>query len=135
MIQRLVCLESPFWSPDPAILERNICYLAWCIRDCYMRNEGVYAGHGLGPLAVHEAEHRNLGLSADAMARSIIKQVVYYIDFGFSPGMLEAAKQCAYYASDGYPPPELRCLAPSCLENVIKRTWPPSTLKLMLHEK
>jgi hypothetical protein len=126
-VSRVVCLETPFWSDGADTVARNLRYLGWCIRDCYLnRNEAVYAGHGLGPLGISEPEHRRIGLAADSLARELIRHVVFYLDLGVSPGMLEAAKHCAAHDKPGQNKYEieLRRLPPDYLR-LFERGRPP----------
>jgi hypothetical protein len=116
---KFVCLETPFWSTDVDTVARNLRYLAWCIRDCYLNhNEAVYAGHGLGPLGIVEQEHRHIGLGADMLALDTIRRAVFYVDLGFSPGMLDAALHAARHNQvhpDNQITAELRGLPPDML--------------------
>lgn len=86
-----VIIESPYRSPDPKIVERNIRYLRACMRDCVLRGESPYASHGLltqpGVLDDNIPEERELGINAGFAWRIRADLTVVYGDFGISRGM------------------------------------------------
>ena len=100
---KLVIIESPYKGNVP----RNKLYLRACIRDCIMRGESPYASHRMLTDALDDDDprERELGIHAGLAwrhARVPIRdsdgavighapvQHVFYIDLGWSRGMLLA---------------------------------------------
>lgn len=98
-----VILESPF-AGDRA---RNKAYLQLCIRDCILRKETPYASHQMLTEALDDSdpEQRAVGIEAGWSMRAVIKRAVFYLDFGWSGGML-AAKEL--YDAEKFPYEERR---------------------------
>ncbi len=88
---RRVIVESPFGSPDPAVVAENIRYARACLRDCILRGESPYASHLLltqaGVLRDDVPEERALGLSAALAWVPASEGSVIYVDRGRTPGM------------------------------------------------
>lgn len=93
---RRVVIESPFSSgtlrPIPAVVERNVRYLRACMRDALLRGESPFASHGLytqeGVLDDNTPEERTLGIEAGFEWRPVARATVFYVDLGWSTGML-----------------------------------------------
>lgn len=97
---RKVIIESPYAGDVPA----NVEYAQRALHDCLTR-------HGEAPIASHllytqpnvldddVPEQRSLGISAGLAWRSVADYAVFYVDCGWSRGML-AAKEL--YDQEGY---------------------------------
>jgi hypothetical protein len=86
-----VIIESPF-SGD---VEANLKYLNDCIRDCILNyNESPFASHLLYTKALNDdiEDERELGIQAGFKWRDTRTKTVFYIDRGFSKGMIEGLK-------------------------------------------
>ena len=87
---RKVILESPYAGD----VERNITYARACVRDSLMRGESPLASHLLytqeGILDDNVPEERTLGIEAGLVWADSCDAHVFYIDYGFSAGMLIA---------------------------------------------
>ena len=88
-----VILESPFAGN----IERNIRYARACVRDSLLRGESPIASHLLytqsGILNDNIEEERKLGIDAGLSWHSVMDKHVFYIDYGYSNGMLYAKKK------------------------------------------
>ena len=96
MTGRLVVIESPYAGDVPA----NLAYLHQIIRECALRDDSPYASHlmlteALDDLDTHE---RAVGIELGLRWRRAADARLFYIDRGWSPGML-AAK--ALYVAEG----------------------------------
>lgn len=84
----LTIVESPF-SGDIA---KNDAYLNACMADAIARGESPYASHGLltrkGVLDDGKPEERKRGIEAGFAWGEVADQVVFYVDLGWSRGML-----------------------------------------------
>lgn len=127
-------IESPF-SGTPEQRLRNARYLAWCLKDCYDRGEAAYAGHGLGPTAYPEDPvHRRHGLDADVAMADACQLVAYYVDLGWSKGMVYGHN--ARLSSEWSPRAPLsmneRTLKPADYAAFERGEWPPgATMRLV----
>lgn len=87
---RLVIVESPYGSIEPAVVEANVKYARACLRDCLKRGEAPYASHLLytqpGVLDDNDPEERKLGIEAGLEWGKLAATVVY-TDRGVSSGM------------------------------------------------
>ena len=86
-----VVVESPYGSPDPKIIERNIRYARACLRDCLKRGEAPIASHLLytqpGVLRDEVLEERKLGIEAGLAWGAQGELTAVYTDLGISGGM------------------------------------------------
>lgn len=89
-----VVLESPY-SGD---VTRNMLYLHRCIRDCIERGESPYASHLMLTTALDDSNalERQLGIEAGFAWRDAASYTVFYVDYGYSGGMLIAKANCIY---------------------------------------
>lgn len=83
-------VESPFAGD----VERNVTYARRAMADCLQRGEAPFASHLLytqpGVLDDNVPEERRLGIEAGyAWARGA-DAVAFYLDYGWSPGMIAA---------------------------------------------
>lgn len=85
-----VILESPY-SGD---IERNIKYARMCVRDSLSRGESPIASHLLytqeGILKDEIPEERQWGIDAGLAWKDVAEKHVFYIDYGYSDGMIYA---------------------------------------------
>jgi hypothetical protein len=91
----LVIIESPYAGD----IERNLAYVRAAMRDCLMRGESPFASHALytqpGVLRDEVREERALGIEAGYAWRDYGRMHTYfYVDLGWSLGMLEAKAHC-----------------------------------------
>lgn len=93
---RLVIIESPYAGE----IEANVEYARACLRDSLRRGEVPIASHLLytqpGVLRDDLADERALGIAAGLAWRSVAEAGAFYIDRGWSAGMVAA--QHAYLA-------------------------------------
>jgi hypothetical protein len=95
---RLVIVESPYAGE----IERNVAYARAALRDCLDRGEFPLASHLLYPQVLRDGLdlERALGINA-GLAWALRGDVaVFYLDLGWSGGMLQAAR---FYESHGFP--------------------------------
>jgi hypothetical protein len=94
----LVILESPYAGD----VDRNVAYARAALRDSLLRGEAPIASHLLytqpGVLSDHILHERDMGITAGLAWRSVAEAAVFYIDLGFSSGMLAAQ---AIYQREG----------------------------------
>lgn len=85
-----VILESPFAGE----VERNIEYARMAVRDSLLRGESPIASHLLytqkGILNDDIESERMLGIKAGLEWKNVADKHVFYIDYGYSKGMLYA---------------------------------------------
>lgn len=97
---KLVIVESPF----AVAVQQNIFYARLAVRECLYFGEAAIASHLLytqeGILDDDVPEERALGIAAGLEWRSVAHKAVFYVDRGWSSGML-AAK--AKYDEEGFP--------------------------------
>lgn len=88
---RLVLIESPYGSQDPAIRERNVQYARACVRDSLRRGEAPFASHLLytqpGVLCDEVREERNQGMEAGLAWGACAHVTAVYCDRGITDGM------------------------------------------------
>jgi hypothetical protein len=86
----LVIIESPYAGD----IDRNIAYARACLRDSLMRGESPIASHLLytqpGVLDDNLMDERMLGINAGLEWRKVAEKHVFYVDYGYSSGMLYA---------------------------------------------
>jgi hypothetical protein len=99
-----VIIESPYAGQ----VERNIEYARMCVRDSLSRGEAPIASHLLytQPNILDDdiESERMLGINAGLAWRCVAEKHVFYIDYGYSKGMLYAKE----YATKNYLPIEER---------------------------
>lgn len=103
-----VLLESPWHSTDDTEHEKNREYVRIAIRDSLSRGEAPFASHALyGPSTDDNIPHeRSLGLAAGQEWYSFSHRMAFYMDRGFSAGMVYALA----YATQNYLSVEFRFL-------------------------
>lgn len=85
---RRVIIESPYRGD----VERNKRYLQACIRDCIRRGESPYASHQMltDALDDEDPEQRAVGIAAGYEWADVADAFAFYIDLGYSDGMMRA---------------------------------------------
>ena len=87
-----VILESPFAGN----VERNIKYARMCVRDSLSRGEAPIASHLLytqeGILDDNVPEERQWGINAGLAWKEVAMLHVFYVDYGYSAGMIYAKR-------------------------------------------
>jgi hypothetical protein len=89
-----VNLESPYGGQ----IHRNVDYARRALTDSLLRGEAPFASHLLytqpGVLDDGIADERAIGLAAGDAWRSVAELTAFYVDLGWSPGMLRAREIC-----------------------------------------
>lgn len=87
---KLVVIESPYAGD----VEENLRYVRAAMADCLRRGEAPYASHALytqpGVLDDDKPEERRLGIDAGFAWGRCAHIVAFYVDRGWSRGMLAA---------------------------------------------
>lgn len=103
---KLVILESPYAGD----IEANEAYARSCMRDSLERGEAPIASHLLytqpGILRDDIPKERQWGIDAGLAWREVAEMAVFYIDRGWSGGMLAAREHYGRFSF----PFEIRCL-------------------------
>lgn len=95
-----VILESPYATDETRglVRARNLLYLRACIRDSAMNHdEAPFASHRMYTDALDDSvpEEREVGIECGYVWwLHGVKHVVFYIDLGYSAGMLRALSRC-----------------------------------------
>jgi hypothetical protein len=101
-----VTIESPYASD----VGRNVKYAKRAVLDCLARGEAPYASHLFftqeGILDDKIAEERKLGIEAGFAISDLTSKVVFYVDYGWSQGMISAY----YRAIDNDKPFDIRTI-------------------------
>ncbi len=99
-MNKLVIIESPYAGD----IEANVAYARAAMRDSLRRGEYPIASHLLytqpGILRDEIPEERALGIAAGLAWRTVAEKAVFYVDRGWSSGMLAAEE---IYKRDGFP--------------------------------
>lgn len=79
-------------SPYAGDVERNMAYLEKCIRWCACHGYAPYASHKMMTVALDDSnpEERTLGINCGLAFRKIVAVRLFFIDLGWSNGMLHA---------------------------------------------
>lgn len=89
----LVLVESPYAGD----VDRNLAYLREALADCFARGEAPFASHGLytqpGILDDAIPEERAKGIEAGLLWGAHAKSLVFYVNFGFSRGMIQGLER------------------------------------------
>lgn len=91
-------------SPYAGEVEANVAYARACLRDCLARGEAPIASHLLytqsGVLGDDVPDERAQGIAAGLAWAERADAAVFYVDRGWSRGMLDAR---AHYVAEGVP--------------------------------
>ncbi len=84
----IVIVESPYAGDT----ERNHVYCVRACADCFRRGETHFASHLIYPHVLDELkpEERERGIAAGYEFWHAARKIVFYVDYGWSPGMLRA---------------------------------------------
>lgn len=86
-----IILESPYASRSGAEHARNLLYLRSALRDSWRRGEFPLASHAYFPLFLRDAgDERREAIETWYSLWHPDIPIVFYIDLGMSPGMLQA---------------------------------------------
>lgn len=96
---QLVIIESPYAAANESLFERNLIYLNVCLRDSILRGEAPFASHKLYPGALNDRDptERDLGIRLGYEWWRAASLVAFYVDLGWSPGMLKAKERMDSY--------------------------------------
>jgi len=91
-----VVIESPYAGD----VEKNKAYARACVLDCLARGEAPIASHLLltQVLDDDDPEQRAAGIAAGMAWHVVADLVVFYVDRGWSTGMLAARENCEFIA-------------------------------------
>jgi hypothetical protein len=95
---KLVIIESPFGSDDPAVLEENKRYCDACLRDSLNRGESPFASHRVYTRVLDDnvPEQRRKAMEAGfAWMRKAADLVTVYVDRGISEGMMKGIERAS----------------------------------------
>lgn len=97
----IVIVESPYAGDT----EANFQYCVRACADCFRRGETPFASHLIYPHILDELkpEERERGITAGYEFWPLARKIVFYIDRGWSPGMLRArnkAEEEGYYIAE-----------------------------------
>ena len=86
---KCVILESPYGSPDPAIVARNLRYARACMKDSLDKGEAPYLSHLLYTQVYDDNDPglRLAGINAGLEIGKRMDKTVVYTDLGISEGM------------------------------------------------
>lgn len=92
-MNKIVVIESPFAGD----VGRNLAYLRRAVLHSIGLGETPFASHGFYPLFLDDEkpEERALGISLGYNFYSCCRLVAFYIDYDWSPGMLQARVKLA----------------------------------------
>jgi hypothetical protein len=87
----ITIVESPFAGD----IENNRRYAVKACADCFARGEIPFASHLLFPQILDELkkEEREKGIDAGYLFWPLAKRIAFYVDHGWSPGMLRAKQR------------------------------------------
>ena len=83
-----VIIESPYAGD----INRNVPYARACLRHSIEMGEAPMASHLLYPQVLDETTERDKGLQLGYEWMGAADKVVFYTDYGWSPGMIRALK-------------------------------------------
>ena len=85
---KLTIIESPYAGD----VERNLEYARLCLLDSLKRGESPLCSHLLYTQVLDDTipEERELGINAGLEWLKVAEKHVFYIDYGYSKGMLHA---------------------------------------------
>lgn len=91
---RRVIIESPYGSPDLAVVQENINYARCCVRNRVLSGDAPIASHLLftqpNILDDMDPNERALGIAAGLAWFPVADAQIFFVDRGWSRGMLAA---------------------------------------------
>lgn len=90
-----VIVESPYAGDET----RNLVYLRRALRDAWNVGELPLASHGYFPFFLHESDpfEREAGIQAGYQLWPLASYVIFYNDYGMSPGMERALDRATHH--------------------------------------
>lgn len=84
-----VVVESPYGSPDPAIVARNLRFARACLKDSLDRGEAPFASHLLYTQVYddNDPKLRLAGIDAGLAIGKLLDATIVYTNLGISEGM------------------------------------------------
>jgi hypothetical protein len=94
---RLVIIESPYGSDDPAVVEENKRYCDACLRESLNRGEAPFASHRVYTQVLDDSvpEQRKQGMEAGFAWMTRADLVAVYVDRGISEGMMKGIERAS----------------------------------------
>ncbi len=94
---RLTIIESPFAGATPEVRRRNLAYARRALMHSLLQGEAPIASHLLHTQVLSDSipEQRELGIEAGLAWMEVAERVVFYVDYGLSPGMAFAKERAA----------------------------------------
>lgn len=91
----VVIVESPYAASKKWDITSNMTYLKRCLSDCIDRGEAPFASHALYTSLLDDSDpkERELGIKLGYAIMARADKVVFYVDRGYSSGMLAAKEQ------------------------------------------
>lgn len=93
----IVVIESPYLGKTDEEVFRNRVYAGRAMRDSIIRGETPLASHVLyaasGALDDNNPDERDLGIRTGYKLWRVADRIVFYLDYGMSPGMEKAMKR------------------------------------------
>ena len=103
MKRPIVIIESPFRKKGEKLPDLDyILYLRRCLRDSWAQGEHPLASHAYYPFFLDESKEseRNEGIEAGYRMWPLAQYIVFYTDYGMSPGMEKALDRAVYLHRD-----------------------------------
>lgn len=91
-----VIIESPYSNKNGKTVQENVAYARECLLDSLERDEQPIASHLLYTQVLDDNSptERTLGINAGLAWQDAASKVIFYIDNGFSEGMVKAMELC-----------------------------------------
>src|SRR5262245_28025194 len=98
----IIILESPYRHKDPAQIDVHLVYLRRCQRDSWAQGEHPLASHGYYPFFLDDSDptERKEGMEAGYRMWKLANKIIFYTDYGMSPGMQAALDRATYLGLD-----------------------------------
>jgi hypothetical protein len=94
---RLVIIESPYGSDDPAVVDENKRYCDACLSDSLKRGEAPFASHRVYTQVLDDNHpgQRWQGMEAGFAWMTMADLVAVYVDRGISGGMMTGIERAS----------------------------------------
>jgi len=98
LMRPFVIIESPYATQAASTQAEHLVYLRRCLRDSYDAGEHPFASHALYPffLSDSDRQERHDGISFGYSFWPYASAIVFYLDYGMSPGMDAAHKRATH---------------------------------------
>lgn len=99
MKRPIVIIESPYGGKD---IDRNMVYLRRVLRDSWEKGEHPLASHAYYPFFLKESDpqERKEGIECGYVMWPLAQRVIFYTDYGISPGMQKALDRTTLHSID-----------------------------------